>query len=133
MLRRLMVHNPEAVAIGSRVLLMGQFVLADLRPGCGEYPKITIGDDCTIMFRFQCNAAQSVRIEENVLIASNVLITDSDHVLEPDGVPITRNGKFITPTRYDRTQLLAGPERRHTQRRQDWAQLHRRGQQRRDP
>jgi acetyltransferase-like isoleucine patch superfamily enzyme len=31
-----------------------------------------------------------------VLIASNVLITDSDHVIEPGGVPVTRNGRFVT-------------------------------------
>jgi len=61
-----------------------------------EVPKIIIGDGCIILYRFQCNAAQSVRIGKNVLIASNVLITDSDHVIEPGGVPVTKNRKFVT-------------------------------------
>ncbi|MBN1806109.1 MAG: acyltransferase [Sedimentisphaerales bacterium] len=94
--RSLQVNNPRAVAIGSRVSICEQFILADLYPEQGELPKIIIGDDCTILYRFQCNAAQSVRIGRNVLIASNVLITDSDHVIEPDGLPVTKNGKFIT-------------------------------------
>jgi acetyltransferase-like isoleucine patch superfamily enzyme len=91
-----MVPNPRAVAVGSHVTICAGFVLADLDPGCGEYPKIVISDGTTILFRFQCNAAQSVTIGKNVLFASNVLITDSDHVVEPGGAPVTRNGKFMT-------------------------------------
>jgi len=90
------VNNPRVVAIGSRVTIASQFVLADLRPSVKKVPKIIIGDGCAILYRFQCNAAQSVRIGRNVLIASNVLITDSDHVVEPGGVPVTKNCKFIT-------------------------------------
>lgn len=94
--RALQVNNPKAVAIGSNVMIASQFVLADLCPGRGDVPKIVIGDGCRILYRFQCNAAESVRIGQNVLIASNVFITDSDHLLEPSGVPVTRNNKFIT-------------------------------------
>jgi len=94
--RSLQVNNPRAVAIGSRVTITSQFILADLCPSVNEVPKIIIGDGCIILYRFQCNAAQSVRIGKNVLIASNVLITDSDHVIEPGGVPVTKNRKFVT-------------------------------------
>ena len=94
--RKLLVNEPSAVSIGSRVTIMDEFVLVDLCPGAGRSPKIFIGDGCTILFRFQCNAAESVRIGRNVLIASNVLICDSDHVVEPGGVPATRNEKFVT-------------------------------------
>ena len=94
--RKCLVNHPQAVLIGSRVSIMDQFIFADLRPGIGKEPKILIGDGCTILFRFQCNAAECVRIGRNVLIASNVLICDSDHVVEPGGVPVTRNAKFVT-------------------------------------
>jgi acetyltransferase-like isoleucine patch superfamily enzyme len=94
--RPLYCNHPRVVSIGSGVLLSSQFVLADLRVGEGPCPKITIGDGCTIMYRFQCNAAESVRIGKDVLIASNVLITDSDHVVEPDGVPVGRSLKLVT-------------------------------------
>jgi acetyltransferase-like isoleucine patch superfamily enzyme len=92
----LLVNHPQAVSIGSRVSIMDQFILADLLPGTGTNPKIIIGDGCTILFRFQCNAAKRVEIGNNVLIASNVLICDSDHVLEPGGIPVTSNGRFVT-------------------------------------
>jgi len=90
------VNNPRVIAIGSNVMIASQFILADLCPSMKEVPKIIIGDGCTILYRFQCNAAQSVNIGRNVLIASNVLITDSDHVVEPGGVPVTKCCKFVT-------------------------------------
>jgi len=91
----LLVNNPKAVAIGGHVTIMRDFVFADLKAGQGTLPKIRIGDGCTILFRFQCNAAESVTIGRNVLMASNVLITDSDHVVEPN-VPVTRNSRLRT-------------------------------------
>ena len=91
----LQVNNPKAVAIGAHVTLGPLFVFGDLDP-TGPNPKIIIGDGCTIVSRFQCNAARSVVIGENVLIASNVLITDSDHVVDPGGVPVTRNRRLVT-------------------------------------
>lgn len=94
--RSLQVNNPRVVDIGSRVTISDQFILADLCPNQGNVPKIFIGDGCIILYRFQCNAAQSVRIGRNVLIASNVLVTDSDHIIEPAGLPVTKNNKFIT-------------------------------------
>lgn len=94
--RKQFVRNPAAVSIGSRVTICDGFVLADLTPGDGRYPKIRIGDGVIILFRFQCNAAQSVTIGNDVLIASNVLISDSDHIVEPGGLPVTRNPNFIT-------------------------------------
>jgi acetyltransferase-like isoleucine patch superfamily enzyme len=94
--RSLLVNCPKAVSIGARVSIMEQFVFADLRPDTGDLPKIIIGDGCNILFRFQCNAAESVRVGRNVLIASNVLICDSDHVVEFGGLPATQNNKFFT-------------------------------------
>lgn len=94
--RATLVRNPRVIAIGERVTVESGFVFADLRCGYGSLPKIRIGDGCTILFRFQCNAAECVTIGENVLIASNVLITDSDHVVEPNGDPTTRSTKLIT-------------------------------------
>jgi acetyltransferase-like isoleucine patch superfamily enzyme len=94
--RSLLVNNPQVIAIGEHVTIMDDFILADLSPHTGSCPKIVIGDGTTILFRFQCNSASSVTIGANVLIASNVFIGDSDHVVEPGGVPVTRNGKFVT-------------------------------------
>jgi len=94
--RALLVRNPSVIAIGDHVTMESGFVLADLRRGHGTAPKIRIGDNCTILFRFQCNAAERVTIGNNVLIASNVLVTDSDHVVEPRGVATTCNTRLVT-------------------------------------
>lgn len=91
-----LVRNSRVVSVGGFVTVESGFVLADLRRGHGLSPKIVIGDGCTILYRFQCNAAERVVIGKNVLIASNVLITDSDHVVSPCGPPTTRNPALIT-------------------------------------
>ena len=49
--RSLQVNNPRVVAIGSRVTISNQFILADLCPGMKEVPKIIIGDGCIILYR----------------------------------------------------------------------------------
>lgn len=76
--------------------ICSQSIMEDLAPGKGEYPKIVIGDGTVIMYRFQCNAALEVSLGRDVLIAANVLITDSDHVVDPDGMSVTRNQKLIS-------------------------------------
>lgn len=90
----LQINNPKAVSIGKFTHLTAGCVLGDLKPGQGQSPKIKIGDYCTFLYRFQCNAAESVTIGNYVLAASNVLITDSDHIVEPDGVPVTKSKSF---------------------------------------
>ena len=95
-LRGVTIINPSAVAVGARVIIEKHSTLADLYPSIGTNPKIIIGDGCVIHSNFQCNAAESVWIGKNVLIASNVLITDSDHVVEPGHTPVTKNRKLIT-------------------------------------
>lgn len=94
--RPLLVRNPRCVAIGDRVSIERDFVLADLAPHEDAGVKITIGEGCTMLFRFQVNAARSVVIGRDVLFASNVLITDSDHVVDPEGLPVTRSSKLVT-------------------------------------
>ncbi len=92
----LLINRAQSILIGRRVSLAKGCVLADLLPGQGDVPKIEIGDGTSCLFRFQCNAAVSVKIGADVLMASNVFITDSDHVLEPAGLPVTRNNKLIS-------------------------------------
>jgi len=88
------INNPGVVSIGDFTNITSGSVLADLNPGGGQYPKIKIGCYCTILYRFQCNTAESVVVGDYVLMASNVLITDSDHVVEPGGTPVTINKKL---------------------------------------
>ena len=74
--------NPGAISIGHHTTLCDGWSLADLQPSTGKaQPKIRIGSHCTILHDFQCNAAVSVEIQDYVLVAPRVFITDSDHVI----------------------------------------------------
>lgn len=90
----LQITNPSAISIGSYTSITKDCVLADLNPGIGIGQKIKIGEYCTFLYRFQCNAAESINIGNYVLAASNVLITDSDHIIESAGIPVTKNFKL---------------------------------------
>lgn len=71
--------------------------MADLQPSrlCPG-GKIKIGSHCSIMHGFQCNAAVGVEIQDHVLIAPRVFITDSDHVVDPQGEHTTEAKGFIS-------------------------------------
>ncbi len=90
------INNPGICSIGAYTSITDGAVLADLLPGEGRVPKIKIGSHCTFLYRFQCNAGVSVSIGDYVLAASNVLITDSDHLVEPLGEKVTKNKRFIS-------------------------------------
>lgn len=89
------IRNPKAIAVMENVSIADNFILAALTASDNGSSKITINRGCSILYNFQCNAAYSVTIGRNVLIASNVFITDSDHIVELSGLPVTRNAKGI--------------------------------------
>jgi len=81
-----LVANPGSISIGHHTTLNGSWALADLDPANADGgPKIRIGSYCSILWDFQCNAAVSVEVRDYVLIAPRVFITDSDHVVDPEG------------------------------------------------
>jgi acetyltransferase-like isoleucine patch superfamily enzyme len=93
------VVNARSVWFGDHVTLEDGWFFVDLAPNAPRgpaKPKISIGHWCTILFDFQVNAAESVTIGDYVLIASRVLITDSDHVVDPRGPRTTRNPALNT-------------------------------------
>jgi acetyltransferase-like isoleucine patch superfamily enzyme len=87
--------NPESVSIGHHTTLCDYWALADLSaPSANGKPKIRIGSYCTILFDFQCNASVSVEVQDYVLIAPRVFITDSDHIVDAQGQRTTLNSEF---------------------------------------
>jgi acetyltransferase-like isoleucine patch superfamily enzyme len=77
-----MAPNPRTVSIGHHTSISHNWSLVDLDPKCDlQQPKIRIGSYCSILHDFQCNAKVSVEIQDYVLIAPRVFITDSDHVV----------------------------------------------------
>ena len=87
------INNPDSIAIGNYSTICAGSIFADLDPGGGDYPKIIIGDYSVINYRFQCNSAVSIKIGDYCSFASNVFITDSDHIVERGGV-LTKNKKY---------------------------------------
>jgi len=80
------VVNPRSISIGHHTTLNDCWALADLTATqATTRAKIRIGSYCSILWDFQCNAAVSVEVQDYVLIAPRVFITDSDHVVDPEG------------------------------------------------
>lgn len=78
-----MISNPDAVSVGHHTTVASDWSLVDLQPGKrSATPKISIGSYCSILHDFQCNAKVSVQIQDYVLIAPRVFVTDSDHIVD---------------------------------------------------
>ncbi len=90
-----MASNPRAISVGHHTTILDDWSLVDLDPSIGQAePKIRIGSHCTILHDFQCNANLSVEVQDYVLIAPRVFITDSDHVVSEAGERTTLCNKF---------------------------------------
>ena len=90
-----LVLNPATISIDHHTSIGDGWCLADLNPSVlDNQPKIRIGSYCNIMHDFQCNASVSVEIQDHVLIAPRVFITDSDHVVDPAGARTTLCNKY---------------------------------------
>jgi len=93
--KRKFLANPKSVSVGHHTTLCDGWALVDLSPGPADpNPKIRIGSYCTILFDFQCNASVSVELQDYVLIAPRVFITDSDHIVAEGGERTTLNTEF---------------------------------------
>jgi len=92
--RSRLVRNPGTISIGEYTSIQEGWVLADLEPTMtGDGPKIRIGSYCSIQHDFQCNARLSVEIQDYVLMAPRVFITDSDHVVGVEHTTLCREFK----------------------------------------
>ena len=90
-----LVRNPKAISIGHHTSLSDDWCLVDLDPALEQsIPKIRIGSYCTILHDFQCNANLSVEVQDYVLIAPRVFVTDSDHLVDEAGERTTLSNAF---------------------------------------
>lgn len=90
-----LVRNATSVSIGHHTTLSDGWCLVDLKPAeRADGPKILIGSYCTILHDFQCNASVSVEVQDYVLIAPRVFITDSDHIVDEAGERTTLCEEF---------------------------------------
>lgn len=82
----------EGISVGNNVNILNDAWL--MLPFCNfeGTPRIIIGDGCDLGHRVVISASNKIILEENVLIAANVHISDHNHNYELVGVPIKQQG-----------------------------------------
>ena len=85
------LYNPAAIRIGARTTIREHAWLNSGRAAAGTI-ALSIGDGCSLGRFCQINAAQSVVIEDDVMIADRVFISDIDHVYRDRAQPIIAQG-----------------------------------------
>ncbi len=84
--------SPHLVQVHNNVYICEHVWLNAKDYLCNGKPTLTIGDGTYIGRFVQINAWQDVTIENNVLIADRVLISDADHNYKDPSVPIISQG-----------------------------------------
>ncbi|MEK4047694.1 acyltransferase [Paenibacillus sp. FSL H8-0048] len=101
------INCPEKVAIGRNVLILENSWFTVVHPGQGEPPAISIGDGCSCSRNLIITSANSVILEENVVVGPDVYIADTDHQYRQVGIPI--RDQWITSTS-QQVRIGAGSE-----------------------
>ncbi|WP_405115547.1 acyltransferase [Paenibacillus sp. FSL K6-1217] len=101
------INCPEKVSIGQNVLIQENSWFTVIHPGQSEPPAISIGDGCKCSRNLIITAANSVVLEENVILGPDVYIADTDHQYRQIGIPI--RDQWITSSS-QRVRIGAGSE-----------------------
>ena len=88
----LRLSGEERIVIGNRVFLGSNSWLQTLPDGDNTSPALFIGDGTSIVGSCVISAVRSVVLEENVLLARNVYISDHIHRYSDDQQPILAQG-----------------------------------------
>lgn len=87
--RRLRIKNSKYLQVGDGVTLSdnARLLFVDTYAG-GQYtPNVEIGNNVFITYNFTIMAAAPIIIHDNVLIASDVVITSENHGMNPEAAP----------------------------------------------
>ncbi|MFC6649569.1 acyltransferase [Paenibacillus rhizoplanae] len=101
------INCPEKVAIGRNVLIQENSWFTVVHPGKEEPPAISIGDGCSCSRNLIITAANSVTLEDNVIVGPDVYIADTNHQYRQIGIPI--RDQWIT-TASHQVRIGAGSE-----------------------
>lgn len=109
-----MLHRPRWIAgarkieIGAGVtILHDAWIAAEDDAWSRPEPAIRIGDRCAIRTGCTISASESVVLEDDVTLAGNVLVTDSDHDWTGPHAGVTANPLIAAPVRIGRGTWLA--------------------------
>ena len=96
------VYGPHLVSVGDSVVMMNGLWLSVERQAWGKPgPVVRIGNRVGIRPYCTITAAESITIEDDVMIGSFTTILDNDHTYE-GGMNILYNRLEVTPTRIGR-------------------------------
>ena len=77
-------HNKKMVFIGDNTII-GKYSRIQIYPQPSQkMPKIIIGNNCYIEQRISLLAGADIRIDDGVLMASDILITSENHSMDPE-------------------------------------------------
>jgi acetyltransferase-like isoleucine patch superfamily enzyme len=97
------LRGHHKVEIGAGVIILsGAWIAAELGSWDQPGPAITIGDDVAINTGVTITAAESVVIEDGVLMAANVLVIDCDHTMDGPHLQPAYNPLKTAPVRIGR-------------------------------
>lgn len=82
---RIKINSISHISFGSNIEICdnSRFLLVERYKNVQYQPKIEIGNNIFIGYNFSCLSASEIKIDDNVLIASNVLITSETHGTNP--------------------------------------------------
>jgi acetyltransferase-like isoleucine patch superfamily enzyme len=94
------ISHPEKIEIGSSVLMFHGLWLAAEQPAWGRPgPAIRVGDHVAVRPYCTISAAESVTIEDGVVISAFTTIIDSDHTFAAGRPNVMHNPLVSTPVR----------------------------------
>lgn len=109
--------NPDGVFLGNNVVLLGNSRIELVKEYmAGRYkPKLILGNDSQIHQNCHITCANSIEIGNNVIVVSNVTITDIIHPYDDPYTPINRTELITIPVKigdqsyiYNNSVILPG-------------------------
>lgn len=84
--KKIRINTLKYLHVGSSVTICSdaRFLFVDNYGGAEYFPKVSIGNNVFAAYHLTIMAAAPITIEDNVLIASDVVITSENHGLDPE-------------------------------------------------
>jgi lipopolysaccharide O-acetyltransferase len=92
------VHSPRQIAIGKNVLILhGVWLSVEAAAEHRPAPVITIGDNCSIRPHCTIAAAESIVLEEGVVLSAYSTVIDTDHTITDGAVSVMHSPIVTSP------------------------------------
>lgn len=87
--KKIRIKNPKYLQVGEGVTISNnaRLLFVDTYAGESYAPMVKIGNNVFITYNFTIMAAAPITIHDNVLIASDVVITSENHGMNPEYSP----------------------------------------------